>query len=258
MANLPSISADISEKCGDYRAMKSAKNDRRSRRPQTDRNLWGNRKPHPRPANLWTQPATQTRLPVASIGLEDAWLSTESRRAKTLSKGPARQSHMDDVGVGADRSAASSVATGAAWGLALAGRKPRREELPPDGNLCQYCSAKCCQYLAIQIDEPTTARQFDYLVWFLLHERVAVFMERKKWFVLFRTPCKELLKDGRCGIYERRPKICRRYSTKRCEYEDDWVYEKIFELPEQVLEYAEVMLAPPGVVKRTHNKFPSP
>ena len=147
---------------------------------------------------------------------------------------------------------------GIRWGQSLAGRKPRREELPPDVNLCQYCSAKCCRYLAIQIDEPTTARQFDYLVWFLLHERVAVFMERKRWFVLFRTTCKELLHDGRCGIYEERPKICRRYSTKRCEYEDDWVYEKLFELPEQVLEYAEVMLAQPGVVKRTARKSSRP
>jgi len=147
---------------------------------------------------------------------------------------------------------------GTAWGLSLAGRKPRREELPPDVNLCQYCSAKCCRYLAIQIDEPTTGRQFDYLVWFLLHEGVAVFMERKRWFVLFRTTCKELLHDGRCGIYEERPKICRRYSTKRCEYEDDWVYEKLFELPQQVLEYAEVMLAPPGVVKRTARKPSQP
>lgn len=137
------------------------------------------------------------------------------------------------------------------WPLTINGRKPRRDELPPDANLCQYCSAKCCQYLAIQIDEPTTARQFDYLIWFLLHQNVLVFREKGRWFVLFQTPCSKLLSDGRCGIYEHRPRICRAYSTKRCEYEDDWVYERVFETPEQVREFAEVVLSPPGRVRRT-------
>jgi Fe-S-cluster containining protein len=136
------------------------------------------------------------------------------------------------------------------WQQAFAGRKPRRDELPPGVNLCQYCSAKCCRYLALEIDRPTTARQFDFLVWFLLHRDVAVFVERGRWFVLFRTPCTKLLPDGRCGIYAVRPQICRRYSTKRCEYEDDWVYDKLFELPEQVQEYAEVMLSHRGKVRR--------
>ncbi|MCS7237142.1 MAG: YkgJ family cysteine cluster protein [Thermoguttaceae bacterium] len=144
-------------------------------------------------------------------------------------------------------------AVGRAWPLTINGRKPRRHEVPPGANLCQYCSAKCCQYLAIQIDEPTTARQFDYLVWFLLHRDVLVFREKGRWFVLFQTPCTKLLADGRCGIYQKRPRICRTYSTKRCEYEDDWVYERVFETPEQVYEFAEVVLAPPGRVRRTLN-----
>lgn len=168
------------------------------------------------------------------------------------------EANVDDTPPGLDaakrqfQSPDAAVAFGPmAWSLTPEGRKPRRQELPPEANLCQYCSAKCCRYLAIQIDEPTTPRQFDYLVWFLLHERVCVFRERGRWFVLFLTPCTKLLADGRCGIYPTRPRICRAYSTKRCEYEDDWVYDRIFETPEQVREFAEVMLAPPRRVIRT-------
>ncbi len=38
------------------------------------------------------------------------------------------------------------------------------------------------------------------------------------------------------------PQICRDYSTDNCEYEDDWVYEKYFETPEQVEEYVDAVL----------------
>ena len=45
-----------------------------------------------------------------------------------------------------------------------------------------------------------------------------------------------------CGIYETRPQVCRDYSTKDCEYEDDWTYDFYLERPEQVAEYCEAML----------------
>lgn len=125
--------------------------------------------------------------------------------------------------------------------------KPRREEIPADQNLCDHCSAKCCKYFALAIDEPTNRRDFDFIRWYLLHDRASVFVDEEDWYLLVHTTCKHLQADNRCGIYETRPQICRDYTTANCEYEDDWVYEKYFETPEQIVEYCDAMFAPePG------------
>ena len=68
----------------------------------------------------------------------------------------------------------------------------------------------------------------------------------KIWYLLVHTKCKHLRDDNLCGIYETRPQICRDYSTEACEYEDDWTYERYFETPEQIYEYAEAILQKPG------------
>ena len=69
-----------------------------------------------------------------------------------------------------------------------------------------------------------------------------MFVEDGDWYLLVHTTCKHLQPDNRCGIYYTRPQICRDYSTDNCEYEDDWVYERYFETPEQVEEYIEAVL----------------
>ncbi|MFZ5831183.1 MAG: YkgJ family cysteine cluster protein [Planctomycetota bacterium] len=122
--------------------------------------------------------------------------------------------------------------------------KPRREELPPGANLCMYCTAKCCRYFALPLETPTTWKEFEYMRWFLLHDRASVFVEDGSWYILVHTTCKHLGADNLCGIYETRPQICRDYTTRNCEYEDDWVYDHYWELPEQVEEYAEAVLGP--------------
>ena len=61
-------------------------------------------------------------------------------------------------------------------------------------------------------------------------------------YLLVHTTCKHLMEDQRCGIYETRPEICREYTTDECEYEDSWTYERYFETPEQIKEYADAVL----------------
>ncbi len=124
--------------------------------------------------------------------------------------------------------------------------KPRRKDLPQDANLCEYCTAKCCRYFALPIETPETRKEFEYIRWYLLHGRASVFTEDGDWYLLVHTECKHLQADQRCGIYETRPPICREYSTKNCEYEDEWTYEKYFETPEQVAEYTEAVLPRKG------------
>ena len=113
----------------------------------------------------------------------------------------------------------------------------RREDIGPDENLCDYCTAKCCRYFALPIDTPRTWNDMQYLRWYLLHESASVFVENGVWFLLVHTVCKHLRDDNRCGIYETRPPVCREYSTKDCEFDDSYTYEQYFETPEQVEEY---------------------
>jgi uncharacterized protein len=122
--------------------------------------------------------------------------------------------------------------------------KPRRKDLKKDENLCEHCAAKCCLYFALAIDEPTDWEDFELIRWFLLHERASVFTEEGEWYLLVHNKCKALREDHLCGAYETRPKICRDYTTDKCEYEEEWVYDHYFETPEQVTEYAEAFLGP--------------
>ena len=120
--------------------------------------------------------------------------------------------------------------------------KPDREDLAPDDCLCNYCTAKCCKYFALPIDTPKSTKDFDFIRWYLLHERATVFVDEGTWYILVHTQCRHLREDNLCGIYHTRPQICRDYSTDNCEYDDTWTYEQYFELPEQITEYVEATL----------------
>ena len=88
------------------------------------------------------------------------------------------------------------------------------------------------------IDRPETARAFDYIRWYLMHQYASIFTEDNDWFLLVHTVCEHLRDDNRCGIYETRPQICRDYTTKNCEYDDGYTFDRYFETAEQVAEYS--------------------
>ncbi len=127
-------------------------------------------------------------------------------------------------------------------------RKPTRDELKRGECLCDHCSAKCCRYFALPIETPTNWDDYDSIRWYLAHGKTLVYTETKKgktvWYLVVMSDCNYLTKDGRCGIYYNRPKICKDYSTDVCEYDTDWGFEKVFETPEQIWEYAEAVLPP--------------
>jgi Fe-S-cluster containining protein len=82
---------------------------------------------------------------------------------------------------------------------------------------CFEC-AKCCRYVAIEIDDPSSNREIDQIVWYLYHENMAVFVDwDNAWHVLFWTRCKNLTDAGLCGIYERRPALCKDFDWRECE-----------------------------------------
>ncbi len=105
----------------------------------------------------------------------------------------------------------------------------RKEEDHP----CFDC-AKCCHYVAIEIDRPTTNREFDYLVWYLHHPGISVFVDWDgHWFVNFASRCDQLTEHGLCGIYDTRPGICRDFDWQECEMHvkddppDKWLFETV-------------------------------
>lgn len=122
--------------------------------------------------------------------------------------------------------------------------KVRREDLKPGEVLCDYCTGKCCRYFALPIDTPETWEDYDHIRWFMMHGRVSVFVEDDEWYLMVHADCKHLQEDYRCAIYADRPSVCRAYSTVDCEYDEDATYEKLFETPEQIWEYAEAVLPP--------------
>jgi Fe-S-cluster containining protein len=124
--------------------------------------------------------------------------------------------------------------------------KLRRKDVPKDACLCDYCIAKCCRYFALPIDSPEEHADFEFIRWYLLHERATVFKEGKTWYLIVHNTCRHLQQDNRCGIYETRPQVCRDYSTKDCEFDDDWTYDFYLERPEQVAEYTEAVLQEDG------------
>ena len=110
--------------------------------------------------------------------------------------------------------------------------------------LCDSCAALCCRYFALPIDNPKTKREYDDIRWYLYHENVVIFIEKKQWYLGVMTRCKNLQADNRCGIYEQRPRICRGYSTDNCDYHGgEYDYEKLFTSGEQLMAYAREKLA---------------
>ncbi len=88
----------------------------------------------------------------------------------------------------------------------LRSRKPKREDLPKDANLCEFCSAKCCKYIALPIDTPETREDFDNLRWYIMHGSgtINVFVEEDQWYLMIHQACQHLLPDNRCGVYHTR------------------------------------------------------
>jgi Fe-S-cluster containining protein len=125
--------------------------------------------------------------------------------------------------------------------------------------LCDQCAALCCRYFALPLDNPRTAREYDDIRWYLIHENVVVFIEARQWYIGIMSRCKHLQADNRCGIYETRPKICREYSTENCDYHGgEYDFEKLFTSAEQLEDYAREKLAAARKRKRLSGKVSPP
>jgi uncharacterized protein len=110
---------------------------------------------------------------------------------------------------------------------------------PRDANPCAGCS-NCCEYIAVGIDTPTTVRDFDHILWYVLHRDVWVYIdEENDWYIQFNTPC-DKLDERRCSYYPERPLICRDYQPKDCvRYAEEAAEKFLFKNEKDFLEYLE-------------------
>jgi hypothetical protein len=57
------------------------------------------------------------------------------------------------------------------------------------------------------------------LLWQISHANTQVYKDSDGWFLLVNNRCLHLQDDGRCGIYDNRPQICREHDNDECEFD---------------------------------------
>jgi Fe-S-cluster containining protein len=109
-------------------------------------------------------------------------------------------------------------------------------------NQCGKCIGLCCRYFALPIDTPEDKGDYDDIKWFLCHKNITVFVEDDDWYINIKNKCKYLSeKDYCCKIYNKRPRICRKYSHKDCDFiEGEYDYELHFTNEKQMEEYIKI------------------
>jgi len=124
----------------------------------------------------------------------------------------------------------------------------------PGDNPCNGCPALCCKFVAVELDEPDCETDWDEIKWMLCHENITVYKDNDgDWLVEFATRCKMLDEKDNCKIYDKRPQLCRDHDPESCvRHGEGDVYEILFEKPEDVDEYRELLKKGPVP------KFPLP
>lgn len=107
---------------------------------------------------------------------------------------------------------------------------------------CDKCTGLCCRYFALPIETPEDKGDYDDIRWFLCHKNITVFVEEGDWYINIKNKCNHLsVKDNRCRIYSKRPRICRGYRHSDCDYiEGEYDYELHFISARQMEEYIKI------------------
>jgi Fe-S-cluster containining protein len=116
-----------------------------------------------------------------------------------------------------------------------------RVKIVAEESQCNKCTGLCCRYFALPIETPETKEDYDDIRWYLCHKNITVFVESGDWYISIKNMCRHLsMKDYRCKIYDKRPKICRQYRHSNCDYvEGKYDYELHFTNDRQMQEYIE-------------------
>ena len=134
---------------------------------------------------------------------------------------------------------------------------PVLQEPPAPGRVsCLQC-AKCCTYVAIGINAPTTPKLATEVLWHLYHQGVSVCRdEAGEWYVQLEARCRNLGEGNLCSVYLNRPHICRAYDDQACEVNAPQAGLIEFKEPKHFLEYLSVKR--PKVYKAIAAKYVPP
>ncbi len=107
---------------------------------------------------------------------------------------------------------------------------------------CEKCTGLCCRYFALPIETPETREDYDDIRWYLSHEDISVFVEDGDWYLSVGRKCRHLSeKNHKCLIYDRRPKICRKYRHVNCDaVVGEYDYELHFTSDREMDEYIRI------------------
>ena len=107
-------------------------------------------------------------------------------------------------------------------------------------DLCANCGAKCCKYVAIEIDAPEDLEDFEDIKWYVAHKNINVYVdEDHEWHVEFLTACENLDENDLCKIYDSRPQICKEFSQEECPFHNIYEEKYSFTKIEDVEKYVE-------------------
>jgi Fe-S-cluster containining protein len=102
---------------------------------------------------------------------------------------------------------------------------------------CTDCG-RCCTYVGVGINPPTSPRYATDVLWYLYHHGVYVYVDGEgEWSVHFEARCRNLGPDLRCGVYVDRPHICRTFDNRTCEVNDPVQDSRTFREPVEFLEW---------------------
>ncbi len=118
---------------------------------------------------------------------------------------------------------------------------------------CLQC-ARCCTYVAVGINAPTTPKLATEILWHLYHQGVTVCRDDAgEWYVQFEARCKNLGPGNMCEVYLNRPHICRAYDDQTCEVNAPQIDLIEFKEPSQFLDYLRAKR--PRVFKAIQHKY---
>jgi len=117
---------------------------------------------------------------------------------------------------------------------------PAKELKITPENKCSFCKGSlCCTYITQKVESPRSKHDFEHLLWQISHENIQVYKDDEGWYLLVNNPCTHLQHDGRCGIYDSRPSICREHDNDFCEYDSpaEEGFELFFQDYQELLTY---------------------
>lgn len=80
-------------------------------------------------------------------------------------------------------------------------------------NICITCETNCCRNFFIILED---VKDKDWIKWLSYHRGVTIKnIDKHKIQVWFDLPCEQLGEDNRCRIYNKRPKMCRKFKCEK-------------------------------------------